>query len=294
LESDRYLAETARAMIEAASRSLSVVAVLRKKCPHIYQQIRQLRACHPLLTLWGRSDNVDDNARLPIVHPAILQAIGELAGVPMRGRIVHAGLEHTYGYLFSLIETPYGYKRDRWTQSTIEDGFDIREPTLRDHPTAGTLLTNLTWFVGHIAFRDRPRELGRLRRMSRDVSSVVEQYPYSSLEVCRIVEEVTGFGVAEKCRTLQLQTDLIRFPRPPVESERDNHLLVYSALNERADSARLITVFPVTQDVVEELTARAKQGEAQVKGLPYNAYVRQLSGRTFQVRRYVLPMSAPH
>ena len=62
----------------------------------------------PLLALWGRSVNADENTGETIVHPAILAAIGALAGVPMRGRFVQAGLQHTYGYLFSLIDTPYG------------------------------------------------------------------------------------------------------------------------------------------------------------------------------------------
>src|SRR6185312_10106073 len=102
----------ARAMIEAATRSRSAVKVLQKHCPHIYRQLVRLRECRGLLSLWGRSRNVDEFVEQAIVHPAILRVIGQLTGVPMRGRIVHAGLEHTYGYLFSLIETPFGYKRE--------------------------------------------------------------------------------------------------------------------------------------------------------------------------------------
>src|SRR5262245_47126296 len=110
---NEQLRDAARAMVTAADSGRSVVAVLRKLCPPVYRQIVQERKRPEVLSLWGRSSNVDENAGKVIVHPAILRAIGELAGVPMPGRIVHAGLQHTYGYLFSLIETPYGFKRDR-------------------------------------------------------------------------------------------------------------------------------------------------------------------------------------
>jgi hypothetical protein len=285
---DGYLADAARAMIAAAARSQSAVEVLQKECPHIYGQLGRLRECRGLLSLWGRSRNVDEYAGQPIVDPAVLQVIGQLTDVPMRGQIVHAGLEHTYGYLFSLIETPYGYKRERWTRPTIEDGFGIRPPTLRAEPIEGTLLTNLTWFAGQIAFRDRPRDLRRLRRTSDCVSPVVEHYPYSSLSICRIVDEISCGGEGSARRPVRLQTDLVPFPHPPANRDAENHLLVYSFLNTRAERTRLITAFPVTQELVQELTAPEAQGEVLLEHLPYNAYVRGLSGRTLRARRQIV------
>src|SRR5256885_4802858 len=120
MSANRQLQDAAKAMVTAAERGLPVLSVLKKLCPHIYRQIGHDSRFPGLLSLWGRSVNVDENAGQVIVHPAILQAIGELAGVPMRGRIVHAGLQHSYGYLFSLIDTPYGAKRDRWVSTELE------------------------------------------------------------------------------------------------------------------------------------------------------------------------------
>jgi hypothetical protein len=275
-------------MIAAAVRSRSVVKVLQKQCPHIYRQLVRLRECPEPLSLWGRSRNVDEYAGQPIVHPAILQAIGQLTGAPMRGQIVHAGLEHTYGYLFSLIETPFGYKRERWTCPTIEDGFGIRSPTLRAEPTEGTLLGNLTWFAGQMAFRDRPRALRHLRRLSGCVSPVVENYPYANINLSRIVEEVSCRSEKGRCPDMRLQTDLVPFPHPPVDRAADNHLLVYSYFNVRAGRSRLITVFPVTQAIVQELTAPETQGKVLHEHLPYNAYIRGLAGSTLRVRRRIV------
>ena len=290
LPKDDYLADAARAMIAAAWRSRSAVKVLQKQCPHIYHQLVRLRECRGLFPLWGRSRNVDEHAGQPIVHPAILAAIGQLTGIPMRGQIVHAGLEHTYGYLFSLIETPFGYKRERWTRPTIEDGFGICSPTLRAEPAEGTLLGNLTWFAGQMAFRDRPRELRHLRRMSGCVSPVVENYPYASLNLCRIFEEVSCPDKGGQCPRVQLQTDLVPFPHPPADRDADNHLLIYSCFNARASRSRLITAFPVTQASVRELTAPETQGEVLLEHLPYNAYVRGLAGRALRVRRRIVPV----
>jgi hypothetical protein len=287
---DSYLADAARAMIAAAAQSQSTVKVLQKHCPHIYSQLGRLRECRGLLSLWGRSHNVDEHAKQPIVDPAILQAIGQLTDLPMRGQIVHAGLEHTYGYLFSLIETPFGYKRERWTRPTIEDGFGIRSPTLRAEPAEGTLLTNLSWFAGQIAFRDRPRDLRRLQRMPDCVSPVVEQYPYSSLNICRILDEISCPDDGGSRWPMQLQTDLVPFPCPPAQRDADNHLLVYSFLNIRAERTRLITVFSVAQNLVHEMTAPEMQGEVLLEHLPYNAYVRGLYGHPLRVRRCIVRM----
>lgn len=287
LPQDSYLIEAARDMIAAAARSQSAVKVLQKQCPHIYRQLNRLRECRGLLSLWGRSCNVDEFAKQPIVHPAILQVIGQLAHVPMHGQIVHAGLEHTYGYLFSLIETPFGYKRERWTRPIIEEGFGIRVPTLRAEPAQGTLLTNLTWFAGQIIFRDRPRTLRFLRRLSDCVSPVAVRYPYSTLRIVQIVEEVVGC-VGEPCRSALLQTTLVPFPHQPAQPDADNHLLIYSYFPRRAARPRLITAFPVAQAVVDGLTAPERQGKAILEELPYNAYVRGLRSHPLRIRRHIV------
>src|SRR5262245_61263712 len=119
------LERAAVAMTKAAEQGRAVAPVLRQRCPRVYQQLLRDRHHPALFSLWGRSLNVDEVARQTIVHPAIVSAIGAVTGIPMRGRIVHAGLEHTYGYLFSLIETPYGAKRDRWTSVSMERGFGV-------------------------------------------------------------------------------------------------------------------------------------------------------------------------
>src|SRR5262245_58785993 len=123
MAADQQLQDAARAMVAAADAGKSVVPVLKKRCPHVYRQIVRDSKYPGLPALWGRCVNVDENAGKTIVHPAILEAIGIVAGVPMHGPVFHAGLQHTYGYLFSTLQTPYGLKRERWLSTHMEEGF---------------------------------------------------------------------------------------------------------------------------------------------------------------------------
>ncbi|MGF1582183.1 MAG: hypothetical protein ACFCD0_22900 [Gemmataceae bacterium] len=281
---DHPLTEAARAMIRAAQQSRSVVEVFAASCPDIYSQIERTRVCEGLLKLWGRSRNIDANTNEVIVHPTILKAIGEIAGVSIRGNVIHAGLVHTYGYLFSLIETPYGFKRDRWTKPDVELGLGIEEPTLRDDPTDGTLLTNVTWLAGRIAFRGRTQELRLLQQHTECVSPVVRHFHFGGLEVIRLTDDVTS-----GTRLIRLHTDLVKYPQPPQEG--DTHLLVYSIVGGMQSLTKLITVFPVSAVVVDELTSTDQLGERELRRLPYNAYVRGLHEGTFRVIRKLEPES---
>src|SRR5262249_10359092 len=203
---DRELHDAARAMIRAAASGRPVLPPRRTRCPHIARQITRDKKHRPLLALWGRSVNVDENTGEVIVHPAILEAIGELAGVTMHGRSVHAGLQHTYGYLFSLIDTPYGRKRDRWLSTTLEKGFGLEPSLLGDRPARGTLLANLTGFLGRIVHRGNERYVRLFQAHARAIAPDINSYDYDSLQVSRIVEE-TG--------KIRLLTDLVPYPQRP-------------------------------------------------------------------------------
>lgn len=100
--------------------------MLFEKIPSLHKQIVESGRCKSLLELWGQSRNVDDNTGERIVDDVILKMIGELTGVSMIHPVVHAGIEHTYGYLLSNVETPYGKKRERWTDELLEAAWGCR------------------------------------------------------------------------------------------------------------------------------------------------------------------------
>jgi hypothetical protein len=267
-------------MIAAAEKGRNVVPVLTRLCPDIHDQIRRDGKTPGLFSFWGRCVNVDENVNEIIVHPAILEAIGNLAGVSMRGRAVHAGLQHTYGYLFSLLKTPYGYKRDRWVSPELALGFGLERSLLCSRPKEGTLLANLTWFLGQIVYSTDPASLARLKRITGAVASELLDYDYDRLSAGCIAAQVSSK------RNVWLYTDLVPFPHPPVDPEAVNTLLAYSIQNGRSAPIRLITAFPLAPTrakVIEKSTPA--DADAEVR-LQYNAYVPGLFGRTVPGQRF--------
>jgi hypothetical protein len=280
----QHLQYAAKAMTAAAESGRSVVRVLKQMCPHIYQQIKKDRGHPGLLSLWGRCVNVDEVARQVIVHPAILQAIGELAGITMRGKVIHAGLQHTYGYLFSLLDTPYGAKRDRWVSTAMEQGFGIDLSLLGDRPAQGTLLANVTWFLGQIVFRGRPHSLRRLHQNAGAVAPELVAYDFARLPVCRIAEQVVL--TSPTGREVMLITDLVHYPRLGPDPLAENTLLAYSVRIGARSPIKLITAFPVRPRVVEDIKASVPASDTVDVRLRYNAYVSGLYGRTVPGRRF--------
>jgi hypothetical protein len=279
---DHQLSNASQAMIAAAEKGRPVIPVLAKLCPHIRRQIVEDGKFPGLLSLWGRSINVDENAGQIIVHPAILRAIGELAGVPMGGRVVHAGLQHTYGYLFSLIDTPYGAKRERWVTTDWERGFGIDLSLLGDRPRKGTLLANLTWFLRQIVYRNESSIRRKLERNARAVAPALVDFDYARLSVCRVTEQVL---LGKNRRQVSLITDLVAYPRPPADPEADSTVLVYSVRNGARSPIKLITGFPIRPRVRQELLAPVRAGQKVPVRLRYNAYVSGFYGRTVTGRR---------
>jgi hypothetical protein len=285
MPADQELTTAAIAMIAASQRGRSARTVLKKLCPHVYRQISQDAKTPLLLSLWGRSVNFDEFAGKTIVHPAILRAIGELAGIPVRGRIVHAGLEHTYGYLFSLIETPYGFKRERWTSTSLESGFGIERSLLGERPLAGTLLANLTWFLGNIVFRGEARLLSRMEGMAAAVAPELSAYDFSQIRGDRVIERIpAGSG-----RTASIFTDLIPFPHPAATPNSANTLLVYSVQPSEKARIKLITAFAINQAAVREITNSIDPKKQVPIRLRYNAYLRGYWGGVYRGRRSLHP-----
>ena len=244
-------------MIAAVRTGGSAAAALRKHCPAVYDEIVADAASPDLFTLCGRSFNFDENAGKTIVAPEIVAAVGRLAGVPMRGRAVHAGLLHTYGYLFSSIKTPYGLKRDRWLSQSLEQGLGLEESLLSDRPHSGTLLGNVTWLFGKIAFREHSAALRRLESCGASVAAELRSRDFTSKKNLRIIEEArpqggTGARRRTPSGVVRLITDLVPYRHKPTNPTADDTLLVYSLQIGRT-APQLITGFPIQQAAARAL-----------------------------------------
>lgn len=174
-------------------------------------------------------------------------------------------MQHTYGYLFSVLETPYGFKRARWVTPVIDDGLGLPAGTIAPLPAAGTLLGNVTWLAGSIAFIGEP-ELAIARSAPELVAPAVQALDVAALHVKRLTETVVLGD-----RTIALRTDFVTLPHGA------QTLLVYSVRD--ADTSRLVTMFPI------DATSRARYEAAPLGDrvpitTQYNAWVDGLTGTT--------------
>lgn len=217
--------------------------------PQLVAQLEQDAKSPEMKAAWGRSQNFDEGVKATIVRPAIMDLVLKIARGPARdGKIVHAGLEHTYGYLLSNLNTSFGYKRERWTKGEIERGFGLPSGHLGPSPAKGTLLSNLTPFLEDIAIRGARK--GR-----------------------RIVETVNDGD-----RTVIIYTDLIPFTEGPRDRRANSHLLVYSYSDSREEGQKLVTAFPVNDGFVTDLVKPKKLGPSVAISLRYNAYLDGFEG----------------
>nr|WP_236571347.1 amino acid deaminase [Microbacterium hydrocarbonoxydans] len=74
---------------------------------------------------WGLSTVIDENVGAPVISRSLFVELHRRAGIEAAWPIGNAGLLHCYGYLLSLIETPYGFKRDRWIGGTLAAACDL-------------------------------------------------------------------------------------------------------------------------------------------------------------------------
>lgn len=71
------------------------------------------------LAAWSWSTVIDENVGEAVIDRDVFARIHEAAGIDADFPIGNAGLVHVYGYLFSTVATPYGYKSDRWNDGVL-------------------------------------------------------------------------------------------------------------------------------------------------------------------------------
>jgi hypothetical protein len=246
--------------------------LLQAYAPGLPAQLEADRANPALLKLWGESINYDELANGEIADPGLLAFLsGRLGAAAPRGRLMHAGAEHTYGYLFSLLPTKFGFKRARWVRPDIEDGLGLPRGSVGPNPPGGTLLANVTCLAGGIALKDDPYAWAQLGRAAGGCSPAVKKFSFSGVKRTRLSEEVALPGG----RRVVLRTDFVPFSR---SAGGNTHLLVYSVYDSALRQAYLVTTFAVAQAFVETATAAGGLGRDKPVQTRYNAHVEGLTG----------------
>lgn len=220
--------------------------ILAERRPSLLSQIERDAAAPALFAAWGRSSNIDAGAKKPVVKPELLAELSELAGQDFdrENQVANAGLLHTYGYLLSNLETPFGFKRDRWTKGDLERGLGLKRGFISPKPRTGTLLSNLTE-----VFRSLDQRRG-----------------------LRLTQTMPEPGVT-------LTTALIDFDPKPADPKADSAGLFYSCKVESREY--FVTAFPVGGWMVGKIQKSARRAEGEIQAR-YNAVIPELRGRGWQ------------
>lgn len=281
-------ASVSRILATDLRTSVSTEEMIASLLPQLDRQLKIDAQLDGYKNLWGQSLNYDEYAQSEIVEPKVLDAIFREAKAPKRDdHVVHAGFEHTYGYLFSNLKTPFGYKRARWVRGELESGFGLPQATLGPNTKEGTLFSNLTYFAGKIAFRDTPSRLKALESGNTHVATALRDFKYDSLKVARLTERVSvkeggflkslnPFSDSDELHVINLRTDIVAFPKN-MNTHGNSHLLIYSIDDSRKSGPALITAFPVDATFVEKLSALENLGEGKTITTRYNAFVEDLT-----------------
>ena len=264
----------ARRLIAAANQPLADrIALLKRLCPEFVHQMETDRGPNGPLIFWGRCRNVDELAGQVIVDPAILETVFRITVQPFSPKSPHAGLQHTYGYLLSIIDTPFGRKRDRWVKTSLESAFGLPPDVLGPSPAAGTLLANATWLAGNIAFQGHNRLKWMRRCLSKRVARSLREVQLDCLKGFRVRETTTFPTTRGLCANVSFVTDLVRMPCVDAGNCGECWLLVYSIDDDRRHHPQLITLFTVTDDFVQALRERAATRLRSDLRPRYNAYI---------------------
>lgn len=258
--------------LDSSEWQTSILNILEENNPSLYNQILK-DSKDPYVTMfWGKSLNFDSGAKKKIVDDRIIEDLQRLFNIKNDNKIVHAGIMHTYGYLFSTINTPYGYKRKRWIAPTLNSAFSMEGNSFSPESLDGGLLSNVTYFSGMLAFKNKT-ELSVLKNVSNEVFT----YDYSKLAVARVEEEIKGHT---------LVTTLVRFPVKIMVEEND-YLLIYSTIDHAMNKEFLVTAFPINAEAYEKIIATETMGPNQKITLRYNAYLEGIGNNLTGTRKLI-------
>lgn len=247
--------------------------VFRAELPELSQQMTRDRNC-AALRRWAESLNYDDNAKARITDRKILNVIGRQVHHPIqRGLAYHAGLMHTYGYMLSQLQTPYGMKHERWTSGELEKGLGLPVGALLDLDGQSSLLQNVTFLFCTLT--------GIALDCSQDacVHSVLLDHDFTALPKPTIMLESVDIQGGER---FELTTHICHFLAPA----ENIALLIYS-IRQNNQPAKLVTGFPIGQDSMDALLAEENMGFARSLRLRYNATIDGFPAEAFGNREII-------
>lgn len=235
-------------------KSSQIDEEIKEYLPVLDEQIQKDKNDPYLLMIWGESKTHEKDQL--IVNDKILETINDYFNQPTRKNYAHAGVLHTYAYLFSHLNTPYGYKRSRWINPTIGHGLKISPHLLGPESKEGTLLSNLTYLAGMFALKEN-HELQLLKNVANEIKTLS-------------YETYKKIIITEKNSRYTFKSVLVEFRD---NSQESSHLLIYTFEDQRIKKEVLITAFPISLNTFHQLVNPKKLGAKKKIGPRYNLYL---------------------
>lgn len=251
----------------------SCESVFKKQTPYLLKQLKKDRLGEEFIELWGQSKNFDENAKAEIVDKKVLNCLAEKLKIshpiqPQQGfDTVHAGLQHTYAYLFSNLITPYGYKRERWTGNDLRRGiFSVENDTLTPMTKKGSFLANVTYLFAKLTFG-----ADNLKDKKNIVSKEIKNLDLTKInfEKRHLKESPTGLGII-------LHTVFVKLDKQKFES-KNTRLLIYWYEDIAAKKNFLISGFPVEESFMSKAFDEKNLGIDKPISSRYNAWIAGLT-----------------
>ncbi len=199
---------------------------------------------------WTDCTVFDELAKADILPEKVMKALGirrETAG-----GVVHApaGVMHTYGYLFSQLQTAYGLKGKRWIESRLDERLGLPAGTFSPHPPEGEFASNLTSALLQVT--GSPAAVARAAKLTPAVKALG-----------RVEQRVTWKTADGKTVAASVLTYLA--PLAPLEgfTTTDGYLLIYAV--DRDGRRRFTTAFPVGQGFADGIMSTKPGTEPDFK-----------------------------
>jgi len=278
-QADCPWAEISRATqgLDPKKDAKKIKTIFNQNAPGFLKQFDHDLETESLFTFWGLSRNADEsNLNEFIVPPHLLSYFAhqlKLTPYDPTFKFGNAGLNHTYGYVLSNLQTPYGYKRARYVKNEIETGFGLPPGMFNPLPQKGSLLSNLTYFTGNISIHDAISKAN-----FHGVPEELKKFDYKKVKGYRLIETV----VVGKIK-LEVRTDIIPFFNTPKDPNADAALLIYSI--DEGQGPKLITAFPVQSSFGAGIFKPDQLGDRQEIKIKYNGWISSMVPTTWTGKR---------
>lgn len=231
----------------------SIEETLKNNYPPLWNQISLDKKDPYVFLFWGNSKTSENNKL--IINEAIRTDLFSLFQQNYIEEYGNAGLIHTYGYLFSTIETPYGFKRERWLMKELNQLLKLEHNQLSLTTDRGTLLANITYFAGKIAFEET-QDLELIKNVADEVKTI----EYDKLMKLTITEEDKNY---------KFKTVLISLGN---NQTKNSHLLIYSYYDKQLGKDQLITIYPISNESFNSYRILKSENEVEFK-MRHNLYL---------------------